>query len=511
MPIQGRSQTGIINIPIGGGIVVDEVSHELPENVCTDGNNVRFRDGYVQKSEGYQDVFTAPVAVPTHVANLQVGSTNYWVHTTATGIYADDGSAQTNITGTALTGSGKVTSCVLGGVLILNNGSDVPQYWGGTGTAAALTGWTSTHRCRSLRAFKNYLIALNITKGATNYASMVKWSHYADPGSIPSSWDETDETKDAGELDIAETDDAIVDGLTLSNNTFVVYKERSAYGLQYLANNDIFRVFKLPGSYGALTTNCVAAYPNGHVVLTSGPDLITHYANEPTSIVSGKWRRWLENNIDAANYQAAFVATNVSKYEIWVCIPTSGSTYCNKALVWNWQENTFSLIDIPNLTHATFGAYERASGDWASLVGDWASWDGPWVTFDTSSRLIASSGNSLLYLMDEGGTKDGSTMTATFSKVGISLGDPDIRKLLRSVTLRVDGTAGDTLSVEAAVSDDVEGPYTYGTPVTYTIGTTRKADILASGRFVGIRVTSTGSNDWRIKSIGFDVKPLGVY
>lgn len=512
MPLQGRSRNGIITLPVGGGIVADEVSHELAENVCTDGNNVRFRDGYVRKTEGYAATLTTPVVVPYHIANLQNSGSNYWVHVGANAAYSDDGSTQTNITGTALTGSPnqKITSCVLGGVLIINNQADRPKYWAGSGNLANLTGWTSTHRCKALRSFKNYLIALNVTKGSTNYASMVKWSHAAAPGFIPDSWDESDATKDAGELDVAETDDEIVDGLALGN-TFIIYKQRSRYGMQYLGNNSIFRVFKLPGGFGALTQNCVADTPNGHVVLTNGPDVIRHYANEPQSIIQGKWRRWLESNIDPSNYGNSFVVSNRDKSEVWVCIPTTGNTWPNVALVWNWNDDTWTKIAIPSLTHAHFGGYQPRSDTWATVSGTWASISRPWKSIDVSTRLLASSANTKLYLMDEGDTADGSNFTATFSRVGLSFGDPDTRKVHRGVTMRVDADAGTVLSVEGANSDDVEGPYSYSSAVTYTAGTSRKADFFVSGRFVGFKVTSTGAGQWRLKSVGHDIKPAGNF
>ena len=512
MPLQGRSRNGIITLPVGGGIVADEVSHELSENVCTDGNNVRFRDGYVRKTEGYASVLTTPVVVPYHIANLQNSGANYWVHVGLTSAYSDNGTTQTNITGTALTGSltQKITSCVLGGVLIINNQADPPKYWAGSGNLANLTGWTSTHRCKALRSSKNYLIALNVTKGSTNYASMVKWSHAAAPGFIPDSWDETDPTKDAGELDVAETDDEIVDGLALGN-TFIIYKQRSCYGMQYLGNNSIFRVFKLPGGFGALGANCVADTPNGHVVLTNGPDVIRHYANEPQSIIQGKWRRWLETNIDPANYGNSFVVANRDKSEVWVCIPTTGNTWPNVALVWNWNDDTWTKIAIPSLTHAHFGTYAPANESWAANADTWAADDDPWDSIDVSTRLLASSANTKLYLMDEGDTADGSNFTATFSRVGLSFGDPDTRKLHRGVTLRVDADAGTSLTVEGASSDDIEGPYSYASGVTYTVGTSRKADFMVSGRFVGYRVTSTGAGQWRIKSVGNDIKPMGNF
>lgn len=513
MPLQGRSRNGIITLPVGGGIVADEVSHELAENVCTDGNNVRFMDGYVRKTEGYAATLTTPVVVPYHIANLQNSGNNYWVHVGLTSAYSDNGITQTNITGTALTGTAnqKITSCVLGGVLIINNQADRPKYWAGSGNLANLTGWTSTHRCKALRSFKNYLIALNITKGSNNYASMVKWSHAAAPGFIPDSWDENDTTRDAGELDVAETDDEIVDGLALGN-TFIIYKQRSCYGMQYLGNNSIFRVFKLPGGFGALTQNCVADTPNGHVVLTNGPDVIRHYANEPQSIIQGKWRKWLADNIDPSSYYNSFVACNRDKSEVWVCIPTTGNTYPNVALIWNWNDDTWTKISIPNLTHAHFGTYlqSEVSFDYENVL-TFDTWEEPFESIDVSTRLLASSADQKLYLMDEGDTADGSNFTATFSRVGLSFGDPDTRKLHRGVTLRVDADAGTSLTVEGASSDDIEGPYSYASGVTYTVGTSRKADFMVSGRFVGYRVTSTGAGQWRIKSVGNDIKPQGNF
>lgn len=514
MPIQGRSRNGVISLPVGGGIVADEVSQELPENVCTGGNNVRFRDGYVRKTEGYASTLTTPVVVPYHLANLQNSGQNYWVHVGLNAVYADNGVTQTNITGsTALTGSltQKITTCVLGGVLIINNQADRPKSWAGTGNIANLTAWSSTHRCKSLRSFKNYLIALNITKGSTNYASMVKWSHAAAPGFLPDSWNEADPTKDAGELDVAETDDEIVDGLALGN-TFIIYKQRSAYGMQYLGNNSIFRVFKLPGGFGALSQNCVADTPNGHVVLANGPDVILHYANEPRSILQGRWRDWLAENIDPENYGNSFVVNNRDKSEVWVCIPTTGNTYPNKALVWNWNDDTWTRIDIPNLTHAHFGTYLQTDSAWsAESVLTWADWTEPWDSIDVSTRMLASSANTKLYLMDEGDTADGTNITATFSRVGLVFGDAEIRKLHRGVTLRVDADAGTVLSVEGAHADDVEGPYSYTSAVTYTVGTSRKADFFASGRFIGYRVTSTGAGQWRIKSVGNDIRAQGNF
>ena len=216
----------------------------------------------------------------------------------------------------------------------------------------------------------------------------------------------------------------------------------------------------------------------------------------------------LRDNIDTDNYKKSFVVANTPKSEVWICIPTTGSTYCNKALVWNWEADTFGLVTLPNVTHAAIGRLQSSS----EFIDDVSTFidDADYLidSFDASERLLMA-GQSKLYVMDEGDDADGTEITATFSRVGLAFGDPDVVKLLRGVVLRVDAPAGTILSVQGAYSNDIEGPYTYTSAVTYTVGTTRRADFMCSGRFVGIKVTSAAAGAWRIKSVGYDIVAMG--
>ncbi|MDO6575225.1 hypothetical protein, partial [Staphylococcus pasteuri_A] len=65
------------------------------------------------------------------------------------------------------------------------------------------------------------------------------------------SWDETDVTIDAGEVDVAETPDYLVDALQLGD-TLILYKQRSAYVMRLIGQPYIFQVQKLPGDAGML-------------------------------------------------------------------------------------------------------------------------------------------------------------------------------------------------------------------------------------------------------------------
>lgn len=504
-----------VTIPAGAGLFADEVVQELPDGAWSDGENIRFANGYAEAIRGHVSALTAPDAAAYNIASFSIQAGNFWIHSTLTGTFADDGSTQTDITGTAHTGTAddKWTSCVLGGVYIQNNGVDAPQYWGGDvlTTLDDLPGWPASTTCKSLRSFKNYLIALNVTKSGTNYGSMVKWSHAAEPGSAPSSWDETDPTLDAGEFDMAETPDTVVDGLPLGD-IFVVYKSRSMYALQYVGGNDIFRLQRLPGDHGLLSQNCAVAIPGGHVCLTAS-DLIIHNGAGPQSIIDGKMRRWLFSRIDSTNYKRCFVASIPARSEVWVCFPDVGQAACTTALVWNYQSQTFGVRDLPNVTAAAFGPLSSSATDeWDGDTDPWDSDLSAWDQVDVSQadqRVLMSSADSALYLMDQSMQFAGESFTSRVERKGMPLGDQSVVKVIREVIPRIDAADGTQVYIQVGGANDAERSPAWSSPVTYTVGTSYKADTFASGRYLSVRVYGTGA--WRIKSFDIDFVTKGRY
>jgi hypothetical protein len=504
---------------VGGGVVADVESHELAEGQWSYVLNTRMRDGYAWKTSGHIEMpITQPTTTPRHVAYYRTPTKNFWIWSDDDNTYADDGTTQTDITGTALTGDqdSRFTHCYLGGIYIQNNQTDTPRYWDGNtaNNLASLTDWNSGWRCKSLRSFKNYLLALNVTKSGVNYPHMVKWSHAAEPGALPVSWDITDATLDAGERDLAETTDHIVDGLALGD-TFVVYKERSMHGLQYVGGNTIFRSFRLPGNYGALSQNCVAQTPIGHVILTPGPDLVVHNGGEPQSVLSGRMRRWLSASIDAPNCTKSFVVANLGADEVWVCYPTEAGCVARQALIWNYRENTFSVRELPRTASADVGIVSGAISDpWDSSSGEWdldTDWWNNAELGDAAQRMAMASWLGKIYLMDQSTRFDGSDFTAQLERTGLVFGDPWQVKTIRSIYPRIDGSGGAEVEISVGGAMDVEGPYTWSDPVTYTIGRTYRADSFATGRFLAMRVRSKANGRWRIRSIDVELVPRGTY
>ena len=502
MPITKIADVGAI------GMVFDATPQDLPPNAWSNASNIRFRDGSAERFLGQTQVFTAPAITPYYICPYQTTTSKYWIHAGTAAVYADDGTSRTNITGTAPTGAytDRWSGGTLGGVLVMNNGVDVPTYWGGTGTLASLTGWTGTWRAQSIRPFKNFLIAMSITKGAVKYPHMVKWSHEADPGTIPVSWDETDPTKDAGEQDLAETSDLLVDGLAMGSS-FIVYKQRSMYSMTYAGQPFIWNFQRLPGNDGAMARGCIADTPKGHVVLTSG-DVVVHQGQGTQSILTAKMRRWLFTQMDSTNFANSFVTTNPWRNEVWVCFPEAGQTACTLALVWNWVDNTFGTRTLNNVTYGAEGqiAYSSLS-DWS----DTDTWDADTSTWNqdefaaAQARLLICSTTPVISAVDIGSTYNGTAITATLERKHLDFGDPADVKTVRAIYPRIDGTNGTVISVEVGASMDTNTDPTYSAAQSYTIGSTYKIDTFATGRYISVRYSSTSAQPWRMRSYDVDL------
>lgn len=508
------------------GWVPDQADNELPDNAFTNVANVRFYRGFAEKATGYAQAFANTAIVPYFVQAFGNNVASYIAHAGPTGVYVDDGGIRTHVSsgyfffGAPLKAGNVWTGGSINGNVILNHEDSYPVYWNGS-AFGTMNGWgfiggvfAESWRAKAIRPFRNFCIALGMWKDTTFYPHMVKWSDRASPGAIPPSWDHTDPARAAGEFDL-QGDDRIVDGFQLGD-MFVIYKERSMYAMTEIGGRDVFRIYRLPGEIGALARNCVAVIPAGHVVLAQG-DVVLHQGQGPKSILDGRARKWLFDNLDTSNAQQSFVCQNPQKNEVWVCFPALGSQFCNKALVWNWDTGAISQQDIPNLTHATVGVstfvastdtFDAAVGDFDSDTEIFASNADPATN---QARLYATSANSKIYALDTLQSAEGANISATLERTGIHLDNPMQRKYLRGAWPKIDGTPGSTVSIQLGASDVPDVAPTYGAAQTFTIGTSIKVNANVSGRYLAYRITSNNQATWRLRSIDLDIVGLGSY
>lgn len=501
----------------GSGFTSDLSPEELGAGVWSSVSNMRFNNGYAERFKGTSQVFDTPAVTPYFITPYTTNTKRYWIHCGLSAVYADDGTTRTNITGTAPTGAidNRWTGGSINGVLVLNNGVDVPTYWAGTSTLASIPGWDANWKAKALRPFKNYIVALGITKSGTAYPNMVKWSTTLNPGSITSAgdWDETNPAKDAGEQDLAETPDLIVDCLPLGDAN-VIYKERSAYAMQYVGAPYIFRFTRVPGDVGMLAPGCGVQTPLGHVVLSAG-DVHLFDGNSFASIANGMVRKYIFENIDATNYKRAFVTANPQKNEVWVCFPFGTSEACNQACVWNWVDKVWSIRELTAATYGAFGQinYAATSSTWADTA-TWATDATAWNQNEYSpaeARLLMCHSTPLISLVDQGTTDYGSLISANLTRTQMTLDDPLTVKSVSAVYPQIDGNYGTQVSISIGASMYPDSAPVWSSPVTFTLGQSIKVDSFATGRYIAVKFANTDYGAWRIKSYKIEYTNRGKF
>lgn len=500
------------------GINKDVQPQELPDNAWSDGANMRFRNGAMERMKGDQKLYATPTVTPYWLQSYYQGTNKYVVHAGIAKVFADNGTTRTDITpATPPTGGvdNRWTGGVFAGTLVMNNGVDNPYYWGGTGVLAPLTAWPASTSAASLRPFKKVLVALDVTKSGTRYAHMVKWSHPAVPGALPASWDQTDVTKLAGELDLAEEPSVLVDQMVLGDAN-IIYKENSMWAMRPTGGMDVFSFQRLPGGEGALARGCIANTPKGHVVLTNG-DVVIHNGQGPQSIVSGTMRRWLYRTMDSTNRKRAFVVTNPPTKEVWVCFPELGASSCTKAIVWNWDDNTWSIRTLDSVTCGSTGQIDAGvSQAWSAQGYSWNDATFAWSENELTpgqERLMIAREAPLICAADVTGTRNGAAYTSYAERIGLTFGDAARVKTVRGLRVRLDAPKGTRVQFELGGTMNPETAMAWSAPVVYTAGSSayNQIDAFATGRFIGVRITSLDNQPWRFTSYDSDFVMGGQY
>lgn len=517
------------------GIIRDVPAHMLPVNAWSNGNNVRFRNGFVEKILGQTPLFGTPSVAPYGVFSVSDGSNIFWVYTGLAAVYVVKDRVHTNITrsvGGAYTASINTPWMMTNfqGVPIFNNENDVPQMWtpiSAVQVLQALSNWTSTWRTKSLRAFKQFLVAVNVTKGATTYPRMVKWSHGAASGAVPSSWDETDETIDAGEFELSGTMGHCMDSLPLGD-TLIIYKEDAIWGMQYVGGTKVMRFFPLDEEVGIAGPRQVALLQSGRHIVLSTDDVFVFNGQTRKSILDERMRTTLFESINNDAFRRSFVVVNHLYREAWICVPTGSATLPNTALVWNWVENTLTLRDIPTIAHANFGYLPgfnlRITEDGRYRIteaGDTRAVESglDWQTNAVARAVVLARPSSQnLLLADDTFQFETTDYESYVERTGLGIPfragqPPDISsmKLLTAVWPWIEGTDGGVVKVYVGSQDSPDGPVTYDAPFNYVIGTTKQVPTRRHGRVFALKFLSDSNVDWKLRGYDLDAKQIGRF
>lgn len=517
------------------GIVRDIPDHELPVNAFSDGDNVRFGSGAAAKMRGHELLYDPPSVAPYFLLpiNDPISGKRFWIYAGLTAIYVNDATGHTDISravGGAYNASADNdwSGGYYNGFAILNNPGDDPQEWGlDTGTPCAdLTNWPASTSCGIMRPFKNFLVAGYITKSGTEHPTLVKWSHEATSGSVPSSWDETDATVSAGEKTLGDTPGQITDMLPLGDIN-VIYKRDAVVLMQHIGGIFIFSFLTVSREFGLYSRNSVVSLPRPHIQVAFGIDDIIVHSNgrDIRSIADRRLRSWVLNNIEDDEVAKSFVFHNVAEHEVWVCFVPVGETAPKLALTWNWEENSWGTRELNSVSHGASGILDPArAARTYTTYGAGLTYDSAGEDYHTEPitplrrrSVLASGVNTELYELDQTFQFDGVNYTSRLERTGLAFvadrfgrlsHDPDSVKLAQEVWLHIKGTGTVDVSVGAQMVPN--GAITWDGPFTFTIGSDRKVNPWISGRLLAVKIESTDANWWELQGLDIVQEIVGT-
>lgn len=388
-PVRGLGRNGI-NTDTSPSDIEDVSTFTL-------GVNVRFANGRATRAPMARTIAALPHE-PGHILSVPPGASGYdeivSVAADFSTVYRLNGNTFDNLTppgqlGTA--GDAVITSCSLGGLSYVNRETHVPIYksFGGS-TYENLPNWDPGDRARVMRAYKDQLIALGVTKGGAYYPTMVKWSDFARFNEAPASWDPTLTTNSAGENIVNEMQHEIVDGLSL-RDSFIIYCSGSVWSMDYNGGDLLYNFRKLFDDKGIINPNCAVQVDGLHYVFDRN-DIYVHDGVSPRSIADDKAKTFIFDALIFSKSNLCFVQHDAKLTEVRFNYPSGDklvgfrnpTTGCNRQAVFNYSNGTWTYYDVPNVTGHCKAAiisgpsweddqtltWDAAGGQWLSSEGD---------------------------------------------------------------------------------------------------------------------------------------------
>ena len=296
--------------------------------------------------------------------------------------------------------------------------------------------------------------------------------------------------------------------------------------MTYVGTPFIFSFRQLSPTVGALSKNCVVEFDGGHFIFGNG-DMYVNDGRQIKSILPHKMRDYVFGNINGDEYEKSFVVADYANTEMWACYVTSGNSdaQCDKALVYNWVNQTFTERDIPNLGFIGYGtqADPTSAASWNAASTTWTTEALNWNDI-TSSSFTSKEGKTLvmvsptdtkLYRNNTGNTSDGTNMTSYIERTGLSMDEQNqpnqaMVKRVTSVWPKMSVSGSTTVNVYVGSQMSTEEDIAWEGPYTFDPDTQSKVPVRVTGKYIGVKFESTGDQTWRLDGYSLDVSNAGV-
>jgi len=354
-------------------------------------------------------------------------------------------------------------------------------------------------RCGVLRAYKNLLIAGNLTEyDSTNttivrrLAGVVRTSDVAAPGAIPANWNPfAAGVNTADEFTLSST--GTVQDMAELQGRMYIYTNNSIHSLEQTGSSSIpFSISTVTDSYGAQTLEAVQEYDGRHFVVGSNDVYV--FGGHPGSIQSvadGRVRRYLIDNLNKAYEQKLFILKYQAKDELWICYPKGNSTTVNECLIWNYRLNNWTIRRMQSTI---------TSGDIA-----------PYLNNPNERVPLFSYGTELMYADKTYSLVDSTAYESFIERKKLGMSPEFDTETLSAIAMKVEGiNATLTMNVKGSNYPGSDVDPTTGVSNNFVVASDYKIGIRESGRFLNYKLTETATNEWNVSGLQYEILKGGV-
>lgn len=548
------------------GLITDANPYSLPPNALSKAVNVVFDENRIQRAPVFKQLFPA-------IRSLLAYSDTAATYTTVTGTYdAATGSAATSSRyvgyyadpvfgetvflcdrdGIVRTyPNGNLAFATPGGSLITNDEPWTHAQVAGLSFLARrgmrpyvrnlqtdalyslMAGdWNSTHSAAVVRGYLDFAIMMNVTKGSTEFPTMVKWCNPIEYSSAVGSvnWDPTNPGYIAGENILGHMTSGIRDGLTLGSS-FVIYSKDQVWLMEYTGSSLVFNFRSLFPNGGILNTNCVVEIEGKHFVFGED-DIYVHDGVTKQSLADGKVRRGIYTTINYSKRSACFVMHDSVSNLVYFCYNTlsnevkwRNTDFCNRAAVYNYRSNTWSFMDLPNIVGGAESNVDLQQNTYPQVSQSYEVYNSSFLSFEgikpkvTIALGSSDGGNNLtesrVYVVDLPAVSltnlsvtPETVVTPTVGREGIDLDDTaglplrsykTITEIVPQASLNTEGAA---FTWKVGSTDLPNTGIVWRSTSTFNPSTDYKIDMKVSGRYLAYEISTNSIEDFRIT--GFD-------
>lgn len=536
------------------GVITDVDPYDLPPTAFSMGVNARFEDKRISRGPVFRTVaalagggtnppqfvisYKPLTGTPKFDVCYSDGSIVDW------SVSAPGGTpTATNILTASSTFASPWTALINNNIIYVNRPDRVPYYMAvGGATFATLPIWDATWRCQVLRSVGAALIAINVTKGATSYPTMIKTSDFTTFGNTPPAWTAAT-TNSASENVLPDLQEPLIDGHPL-RSYMVLYSNNETWVMTRTGDNNVWAYERLFGgpdeARGVIGVNCVVQNNNTHYVMGIN-DIWEHDGIQHKSISAGSNRDFIYGSMVKAQANQFFALHNPKLNEVMFCYLSSdpyctypvggaiGYPGCNRAAVYNYRANTWYYYDLPYINGAGITVpfqglhYSDETTTSYTVIG------GTYQSFSDSSKLALTTVGAQAgpvtqavrtFELTNSPNANGPMDTAANGQVFIAkagLDMDDLGKQLRMYGVvnsiypegRFDPGA-QPLTFRFGASDYSSSPApVLGPPMTFDGSSNYKLDYTVTGRYLTMQITYPDTKNFTLSGLDFDMSIIG--